>query len=111
MLKKQKIYPAYVLKHTSNSEKQVILLMILGEEGWNYFAIKEIIKKNNVTCCLNCLHSFATEKKCKSHKKLCEKKDFCNVLIPFEDTKFLNLINTQSLIKHHLLFSEILNVY
>ena len=63
MLKKQKIYPAYVLKHTSNSEKQVILLMILGEEGWNYLAIKEIIKKSNGTCCLNCLHSFATEKK------------------------------------------------
>ena len=69
MLKKQKIYPAYVLKHTSNPEKQVILLMILREEGWNYLAIKKIIKKNNVTYCLNCLHSFATENKCKSHKK------------------------------------------
>ena len=36
MLKNQKIYFVYVLKHTSNSEKQVILLMILGEEEGNY---------------------------------------------------------------------------
>ena len=28
--KKEKIYPAYVLKHNSNREKQVILLMILN---------------------------------------------------------------------------------
>ena len=29
--------------------------------------------------CLNCLHSFATEEKRKSHKKVCANKDFCNV--------------------------------
>ena len=27
-------------------------------------------------CCLNSLHSFATEKKNKVHKKVCENKDF-----------------------------------
>ena len=35
MLKKEKIYPAYVWKHNSNCEKQVILSMILKGEGWH----------------------------------------------------------------------------
>ena len=30
--KKEKLYPAYVSKHNSNREKQVILLMISNEE-------------------------------------------------------------------------------
>ena len=50
MLKKKKIYPAYVSKHNSNREKQVILLMISNGEKqreaksegrpWHYFAVK-----------------------------------------------------------------------
>ena len=32
MLKKEKIYPAYVSKHNPNREKQVILLKISNEE-------------------------------------------------------------------------------
>ena len=32
MLKRKNIYPAYVSKHNSNCEKQVILFMILNEE-------------------------------------------------------------------------------
>ena len=36
--------------------------------------------------CLNCLHSFATENKL---KKVCEKNDFCNVIMPYEDTEIL----------------------
>ena len=39
--------------------------------------------------CLNCLHSFLTAKKPESHKKLCENKDFCKVIMPSEDTKIL----------------------
>ena len=33
MLKKKKIYPAYVSQHNSNGEKQVIRLMIPNGEG------------------------------------------------------------------------------
>ena len=39
-------------------------------------------------CCLNCFHSFATENKLQSHKRICENKDFCN-LMPSKDTKIL----------------------
>ena len=40
--------------------------------------------------CLNCLHSFATEDKHKTNK-VCENKDFCNVVISTENTKVLGL--------------------
>ena len=48
-LKKKKVCPAYVSKHNSNCEEQVILLMIPnGEKGetksegqrWHYLAVK-----------------------------------------------------------------------
>ena len=39
--------------------------------------------------CLNCLHSFATENKLETHKTVCENKDFCNILVPYEETKIL----------------------
>ena len=61
MLKKKKIYPAYVSKHNSNREKQVILLMISngeireakskGRGQWHYLAVKKIIsiiKRNDI---------------------------------------------------------------
>ena len=38
--------------------------------------------------CLNSFHPFATESKLQSHKRICENKDFCN-LMPSEDTKIL----------------------
>ena len=33
-------------------------------------------KHNGDFHCLNCIHSFAAENKCKSHKKVYENKDF-----------------------------------
>ena len=97
ILKKKKTYLAYVSKRKSNFEKQVILLMIPNEENWHYLAVRELSallrgvtsKHHSDFYCLNCLHSFATEKKIESHKKVCENKDFCNVIKPSEDTKIL----------------------
>ena len=97
MVKKKKIYPAYVSKHNSNREKQVILLMIPNGEGWNYLSVKQlptllrgITSKHHVDFyCLNCLYSFATESKRESPKNVCEDKDFCNVVMTSEDTEIL----------------------
>ena len=75
LLKKKK-YPANVSKHNSNREKQVILLTISnGEKLWHYLAMKKLSALlRGITSthhgdfyCLNCLHSFATEKKLDSH--------------------------------------------
>ena len=94
MLKKKKVYP-YVPTYNSNLQKQVILLMIPNGEGWHYLVVKKLsaflrgIMSNyhGGFYCLNCLHYFATENKCESHKKVCENKDFCNIVMPSEDTK------------------------
>ena len=85
--KKEKQYPAYISKHNLNREKQVILLMVRnggGCEGksegqWHYLAVKKlsallrgsISKHHGDFYCLNCFYSFATEKKRKSHTKVC----------------------------------------
>ena len=92
--KKEKTYPAYVSKHNSNCEKQVIISMIPNEEKWHYLAVKKLsVLLRGTTLgnlnCRNCLHSFATEKKLESHKKVFENKDFCNVIMSFEGTKML----------------------
>ena len=39
--------------------------------------------------CLNWFHSFTTIHKLQSHKRVCENKDFCNIIMPSEDTKTL----------------------
>ena len=81
------IYPAYVSKHNSNHEKQVVILMISNRkvhsrletlamratsEGkrCHYLTVKKLsallkgmTSKRHRDFCLNCLHSFATEKK------------------------------------------------
>ena len=45
--------------------------------------------------CLNCLHSFRIKSKLESHKKVCKNKDFCNVIMPSEDTKILEFNQNQ----------------
>ena len=90
--KNEKVYPAYISKYNSNCEKQVILLMITNGKGreatsegrWHYLAVKKLSailrritsEHHGDFYCSNCLHSFATEKKLKLHKKVCENKDF-----------------------------------
>ena len=39
--------------------------------------------------CLNYFHSFRTKNKLESDKKVCENKDFRNILMPSENTKIL----------------------
>ena len=82
--KKEKIYPAYVLKHYSNLKKQVVLLMIPNEEKWYHLAVKKpsallrgiISKHHSNFYCLNYLHSFATEKILNRIKKYVKIKIF-----------------------------------
>ena len=54
--------------------------------------------------CVNCLDLFRAKTKVESHKKVYENKDFCDVVMPSEDTKILEFVN---LIKHHLSYIQI----
>ena len=71
-VKKEKIYPDSVSKHNSDSEKQVILIMIPNSEWqWYYLSVKKLLvllrglsKNNGDFYCLNCLYSFKIKKTC-----------------------------------------------
>ena len=68
-----------------------------SEGRWYYLAVKKLSallhkKTSNHKCdfyCLNCLNSFRTENKLKSHKKVCENKDFSGIEMPSEKNKIL----------------------
>ena len=92
------MYPAYVSKCNSNCEKEVILLVISNEvRQWSYLAVKELSalsrgitsKHNKNFYCLNCFHSFTAKSKLYTCKSVCENKDFCNIIMPSDDTKIL----------------------
>ena len=95
MLKK---YLTYISKHNLNHESKIIILMIRNGEGWHYLAVKNLsallrgITSKNYSnfYCVNCLRSFKVKNKLKSLKKICENKDFCNVVMPSKDTKILD---------------------
>ena len=57
-----------------------------------------IIKRNNIKYhgyfyCLNCLPSFRTENKLKSHEKITKNKYFCGFVMTSEKDNILDLIN------------------
>ena len=78
-VKRMYVYPAYISKHNSNYEKQIILLTILNGEGWHYLVVKKLCallagitsKHDGNFYWFNCLYSFRTRNKLESHKKLC----------------------------------------
>ena len=41
------------------------------------------------------LSFFCNRTKLQSHKRVCEKKEFCNIIMPSEDTKMLELSQYQ----------------
>ena len=95
--KKEKTYLTYISKHSLNHEKQAILLIIPNAEKlWHYLAVKKLStllrgitsKHYSNFYCMNYLHSFRTKGKLKSHNRACENEDFCNIIMPSEDTKY-----------------------
>ena len=83
--KKKEIWPDNI------SEKQLILVIVPNgkKEEWHYLAVKKYISALhgiNKKCdlyCSNCLHSFRTGSKLKSHEKVCKNKGFlwnCNAI-------------------------------
>ena len=91
--------------------------MIPDGIGWHYFPVekltsllKEITSKNNGDFyCLNYLYSFRTKKR-QSHKKVCENKDFWNIVMPSGETKILEFKEYSISDKDHLLFMQMFNV-
>ena len=106
------IYSAYNSKHNSNHEKPIILLMIQNGKGWHYLAVKtlfallrRILSKHDCDFYhLNCLHLFQLE----SHKKYMKRKIIGVLQMLLKKLIYPSSINTGNLIRHHLLFKQIL---
>ena len=48
MLRKVNIYPAYIIRHNLNHEKQIILLMNPNPEGWHYLVLLRGVMSKHV---------------------------------------------------------------
>ena len=48
-------------------------------------------ESNGISNHLNCIHSFRIKKKIELHKKVCQNKDFCNIIMSSGDTKWLEI--------------------
>ena len=71
--------------------------MSVNRKGRHYFVVKKLSvllrgitsKHHGDFYCLNYLQFFATENKRESHKKVCEKENFCNIVMLSEGTNIL----------------------
>ena len=78
-----------------------------GTSNWHYLAVKNIsglsrgIKSNHNGGfnCLNCFHSYTTEKKLRKHKRICNDRDFCYLKMPDEDNNILEYIPEEKSLK------------
>ena len=81
---------AYKSKYNLTRENQVILLMIGDGEKWHYLTVRSFSslrkgitsKHKDDSYCLNCFHSYPSEKSLEKHMKLCEDKDYCYIEKP-----------------------------
>ena len=92
------IKQAYISKYNNERDSQVNLLMITdGTTNWHYLAIKNISGLLRRTTsnhdgdfyCLNCFHSYTKKRNLKNMKKVCKDHDFCDIIMPDDENKFL----------------------
>ena len=79
-----------ISKINRNCEKKV-LWKIPNVEKEKLFALLRWItsKHDGDFYCLNYLHSLRTEKKVKSHQKVCKNKYFCGIVLPSQKDNIL----------------------
>ena len=89
----KKINIAYKSKNNLTHERQIILIMVSYGKKWHYLVVKNLsgllrgIASNHKEdfYCLNCFHSYRTENKLETYKKICENHDYCHVEMPTKD--------------------------
>ena len=78
-----------------------------GTSNWHYLAVKNISgllrgitsNHNGGFYCLNCFHSYTTEKKLRKHERICNDRDFCYLKMPDEDNNILEYIPEEKSLK------------
>ena len=107
----QKIVVQNASKFTRERKKQITLLMITnGKEKWYYLALKNISTENHYIqpvkavsrlmnrisskyngefYCYHCQNSYRTNNALKNHAKLCLDHDYCEIILPDDEDKFI----------------------
>ena len=98
--KTTEIKQAYISKYNNERDIQVNLLMITdGTTNWHCLVIKNISgllrgitsNQDGDFYRLNCFHSYTAKRKLKKHERVCKDHCFCDIIMPGEDNKILNL--------------------
>ena len=104
----QEIRQFCISKHNNTRNIHANLLMITDSFGkWHYVAIKSISgllrgitsTNNSDFYCLNCFHSYRTQKRLKEHEQLYAKHDFCNLKLPDEEHKYISSTSGKNTLK------------
>ena len=103
----KQIKQAYISKYNNKHDNQVNLLIITdGTNNWHYLAVKSIsgllrrrASNHHGDFCLNCFHSYTTKRKLKKHERVCKDHDFCDIIMPNEDTKILKYSSGEQSLK------------
>ena len=111
------ICPAYVSKHKSNCEKQVILLIIPNGCTQHYLKVKKvsallkrITSKQDGDFYVWIVFIASKQNTNLSQKKVCENKDFCYVVMRSEDIKIVEFTKYNKYDKVIIIFMQIFNV-
>ena len=83
-------------------------------EPWHYLEVKKLSallrgitsKHYRDFYCLNCLYSFRTKSQLEWHKRVCENKYCCSIIMLSKDTKILEF-NEKLLIKNIRILSKL----
>ena len=86
---KEQIRPAYLSKYNHKSRNQVILLLMITDDGerWHYLHIRSLSalvrgissSNNGEFYCFNCFHSYRKLNKLKRHERVFNHLDYCHV--------------------------------
>ena len=107
----KKINITYKSKNNLTHERQIILLMIIDGQKWHYLVVKTLsgllrgITSNHKEdfYCLNCFHSYRTENKLESHKKICENHDYRRAEMPTKDNNIIKYNHGEKSMKVHFI--------
>ena len=104
----KQIKQARISKYNNECDNRVNLLMITdGTGNCHYLAVKSISgllrgitsNHNGDFCCLNCFHSYTTEKKLRKHERIRNDHDFCHLKMPDDDNKILRYVSGEKSLK------------
>ena len=90
--KEKEILSAYISNHnwTSDSKRRKRRTALSCSKKLSTLLRGVTSKHHGHFYCLNCLHSFRTENKLKSHEKVCKNKDFCAIAMSSKKDKTLD---------------------